>query len=156
MLPVRHIGLAVAAILHRADVLERIRRESSPCQPLVRRQLWEDGIGRQQDAVSPFAQVDDTPVEGLVASHDVMDVVEGRRIELHDAVPNGLLVDALIQGLELSPELHQVAAARARVRLHARRRSEDVPGQSLCGQEAMQSTCELTEIRVHELVFVRA
>jgi hypothetical protein len=124
--PVRRIGLAVAAILHRADVLEHIRRESSPCQPLVRGQLWEDGIGRQQDAVSPFVQVHDAPVEGFVASHDVVDVVEDRHVELHDAVPNGLLVDALVQGLELSPELHQVAAARACVRLHARRRNKEI------------------------------
>ena len=58
-----------------------------------------------------------------------MDVVEGRRVELHDAVPDGLLVDAMVQGLKLSPELHQVAAVRACVCLHARRRGEDVSGE---------------------------
>ncbi|RIE05538.1 hypothetical protein SMC7_06935 [Candidatus Cryosericum terrychapinii] len=67
-----------------------------------------------------------------------MDVVEGRRVELHDAVPDGLLVDATVQGLELSPELHQVTAARACVCLHARRRGEDVPKLDINSERAIR------------------
>jgi len=56
--------------------------------------------------------------EKFVASHNVVDVVEDRRVEFHDAIPNGLLVNVLVQGLEFSPELHQIAVTRACVRLH--------------------------------------
>jgi hypothetical protein len=55
-------------------------------------------------------------------------LIERRRVEFRDGVSNGLLVNALVQGLELSPELHQVGAVRACVRLHACRRGEDVSG----------------------------
>ena len=73
---------------------------------------------------------DRTPVteEKFVAPHDVRDIVEGRGVEFHDTVPSDRLVDLLVQGLGFSPELHQIAVARACVRLHARRRSEDVTG----------------------------
>jgi hypothetical protein len=45
-------------------------------------------------------------------------LMERRRVEFHDAIPNGLLVNALVQWLELSPELYQRTAAQACVRLH--------------------------------------
>ena len=53
-------------------------------------------------------------------------LIERRRVEFHDAIPNGLLVDALVQWLELSPELHQIAAARVRVHPHVCCRDEGV------------------------------
>ena len=56
-------------------------------------------------------------------------LIERRRVEFHDGVSNGLLFDALVQGFELSPELHQIAAAWARVRVHASCRCEDVFGE---------------------------
>ena len=65
--------------------------------------------------------------EKFVASHNVVDVVEDRRVEFHDAIPNGLLVDALVQGLEFSPELHRIAV-RARVHPRVCCRGEDVSG----------------------------
>jgi len=51
--------------------------------------------------------------EKFVAPHDVRDIVEGRGVEFHDTVPSGRLVNALVQWLELSPELYQRTAARA-------------------------------------------
>ena len=68
--------------------------------------------------------------EKFVAPHDVRDIVEGRGVEFHDTVPSDRLVDALVQGLELSPELHRISV-RARVHPRVCCRGEDVSGEVL-------------------------
>src|SRR5664280_436514 len=54
-------------------------------------------------------RADTSPVR---SSHPIASwafLIEHRRVEFHDGVSNGLLFDSLVQGSELSPELHRIA-----------------------------------------------
>jgi hypothetical protein len=110
---------AGAAVFHRADVFKRSRRVACLGEMLVSSDLREDRVRGQQHVVATGVQVLDAAMQRLVGTHDTMDVVKRCRVELFDAIPDGLMVGVGVQRLKLFSELVQVREARPGVPLYA-------------------------------------